>query len=252
MTNEPSVQPSLEPTGSDSAPSEEAQKSEPEPGTEVATTTPEPQKDELALLSVSGDTELDDIKRYAVIMYHAGFFGDLKGTQTQQVAQAIVKIIAGREIGLGPIASMQGVYVTKEGRVAYMSNLVAQAIKRSSRYDYRVRQIDDERCIIDFRERARALPEHRLRGISDDEIPYESIGTSEFSMEDAERAGLARKDNWAKYPRAMLFARALTAGVRWYCPDLFDGPVYTRDEVEAETPPEIIDVELMKVKGDDA
>ena len=38
---------------------------------------------------------------------------------------------------------------------------------------------------------------------------------------------------WEKYPRNMVFARALTNGARWYCPDVFNGPIYTPDELGA-------------------
>ena len=37
-----------------------------------------------------------------------------------------------------------------------------------------------------------------------------------------------------KFPRNMLFARSLSNGVKWFCPDIFLGaPVYTPDELGA-------------------
>jgi hypothetical protein len=32
----------------------------------------------------------------------------------------------------------------------------------------------------------------------------------------------------------MLFARAMSDGVKWYTPDVFNGPVYTPDEIQVE------------------
>jgi hypothetical protein len=29
----------------------------------------------------------------------------------------------------------------------------------------------------------------------------------------------------------MLYARALSNGAKWYCPDVFGGPIYTPDEL---------------------
>ena len=59
-------------------------------------------------------------------------------------------------------------------------------------------------------------------------------------------AGLDSNTNWRKYPRNMLFARAISNGARWYCPDLFGGsPVYTPDELGAE-----VDGETGEVLGD--
>jgi hypothetical protein len=53
-------------------------------------------------------------------------------------------------------------------------------------------------------------------------------------MDDAGLAGLAGKDNWKKYPKNMLFARAISNGQKWFVPDAFNGAtVYTPDELGA-------------------
>ena len=53
-------------------------------------------------------------------------------------------------------------------------------------------------------------------------------------MKDASAAGLTNKDNWKKYPRNMLFARAISNGQKWYAPDVYNGvTVYTPDEMGA-------------------
>ena len=42
--------------------------------------------------------------------------------------------------------------------------------------------------------------------------------------------------NMDKFPRNMLFARAMSNGQKWYCPDAFNGAtVYTPEELGAET-----------------
>jgi hypothetical protein len=47
----------------------------------------------------------------------------------------------------------------------------------------------------------------------------------------AERAGLLKNPTWRSYPEAMLFSRALTAGMRTHCPDALGGhPAYTPEE----------------------
>lgn len=146
----------------------------------------------------------------------SGLFPDLRSE-----AQAFVKVVAGRELGLGPLASVSGLNVIK-GRVTFSANLLATMVKRHPSYDYRVETHSDRLCRIVFYERG------------------EKIGTSDFSIEDAQRAGLGGT-NWQKYPKAMLFARALTQGVRWYCPDVTAGaPAYSPEELdeEAEITPE--------------
>lgn len=145
------------------------------------------------------------------LLAQSGFFADSRGA-----AQAVVKVLAGREIGFGPIASMTGIHVIS-GRVSISANLMAAAIKRSGRYDYRVREMTAQRCEIEFRER--------------NGDKWEIIGSSEFTAQDARAAGTKNMD---KYARNMLFARAMSNGARWYCPDIFGGPVYTPEEMGAQ------------------
>jgi hypothetical protein len=57
-----------------------------------------------------------------------------------------------------------------------------------------------------------------------------------FTMADATRAGVTGKDNWRKYPAAMLRARCITALARAVYPDLVLG-VYDPDELGGEPAP---------------
>jgi hypothetical protein len=144
------------------------------------------------------------------ILAASGLFGDVRGA-----AQAAVKVMAGREMGFGPIASMTGVHIIK-GHVTISAHLMAAAVRRSRDYDYQVKRLTDAACEIDFSYKGTLA------------------GTVTFSIEDARRAGLAQGDNWRKYPKNMLFARAMSNGARWYCPDVFAGPAYTPDELGAD------------------
>lgn len=147
------------------------------------------------------------------VLAKSGYFQDAR-----EASQAIVKVLAGRELGLGPIASMSGVYIVK-GRPALSANLLAGCLKRSGKYNYRVLTPMADRakvCEIAFFERAGDK--------------WEEIGRSVFSLEDARRAGTQNMD---KFPANMLFARAMTNGIRWYAPDIFAGGVYTPEELGA-------------------
>jgi hypothetical protein len=153
---------------------------------------------------------MDDAERAARAMSASGFFPDSK-----QAAQAIVKILAGQELGFGAFASMTGVAVI-QGKPAIGANLMAAAVKRTGKYNYRVLEMTAEVCELEFYEAG------------------QPVGKSRFDMKDANAAGLAGKDNWKKFPRNMLFARALSNGVKWYAPDIFNGAtVYTPDELGA-------------------
>lgn len=142
--------------------------------------------------------------------YRSGFFSDVKS-----MSQAVVKIIAGEEIGLGPMAAIKGITVI-EGILGYTGNLLATLVKQHETYEYKVTDTTNERCVIEFYD------------------GEDLQGTSEFSIEDAERAELVKpRSNWVKWPKAMCFNRALTQGVRAYIPDVTAGtPAYTDDEIE--------------------
>jgi hypothetical protein len=75
----------------------------------------------------------------------------------------------------------------------------------------------------------------RLTTDTECEAVFESPGmgsplTVRWSMDDARRAGLDGKQNWKKYPRAMLRARVVSEGVRASLPGVVLG-MYTPEEV---------------------
>jgi len=57
-----------------------------------------------------------------------------------------------------------------------------------------------------------------------------------WSLAQAKRIGIANKDNWSKYPRAMLRARTISEGIRAVFPGCVVG-VYTPEEVQDFQPP---------------
>ncbi len=155
------------------------------------------------------DQDIDNTLTLAKVFAESRCFSD-----THEMTQACVKIQAGRELGFGPVQSMTGIYLVK-GKISISANLMAAAVRRHPRYDYQVRHLDEQKCVIEYT------------------MDKQPIGVSAFTMDDAKKAGLANGDNWRKYPRNMLFARAMSNGARWFCPDVFGGPVYTPDELGA-------------------
>lgn len=153
---------------------------------------------------------MDDAERAARAMSASGFFAD-----TKQASQAIVKILAGQELGFGPFASMTGVHII-QNKPVLAANLMAAAVKRTGKYNYRVTTQTEKECVITWFENG------------------QEVGKSSFTIQEAERAGLTRKDNWKNYPSDMLFARAISRGQKRYAPDIFNGAtVYTPDEMGA-------------------
>jgi len=193
----------------------------------LATTNPQPDLKKLQQTKVAGTITLnsiDELQRLGQILSQSGFFDDCK-----QAAQAVVKILAGSELGIPAFASMCGIHLIK-GKPAIGANLIAAAIKRSGRYDYRVVELSDRVCKITFFEQRETAIVGSPQGGGFSKT-WQQVGISEFSAADAAKAGT---QNMGKFPRNMLFARCISNGVKWFCPDIFLGaPVYTPEELGA-------------------
>lgn len=156
---------------------------------------------------------INDAEKMAQAFIRSGLFGNQSKTD---VALATVKIIAGAELGFGPFASMTGVNIIK-GKIAMGANLMAAAVKGHPDYDYKVLEHSETVCRIAFFQNGT------------------SIGESVFTLDDAKKAGLLTNSVWTKFPRNMLFARAISNGTAWHCPDVFFGQrVYHPEEMGAE------------------
>jgi hypothetical protein len=174
------------------------------PGSALATTA-------APTLSLHVST-VDDLARLARVFAASGLFGR-NGNQDQLIAECAVRLMAGMEAGFSAFASATGVNII-EGKPAFSSNLLAQAVRRHPAYDYRVLENTDRICRIQFFAHGKPL------------------GIIEWTMAMAERAGLSGKANWKRYPEAQLFARAMSAGVRTHCPDALGGAVaYVPEEL---------------------
>lgn len=156
--------------------------------------------------------ELAELQNYAAVFIKSGMFPD-----TKNLSQGIVRIMAGREVGLAPFASMRGIDIIK-GQPVFASGTIAALIRRDVRYDYRVREWTKKSCTVDIFEVTNGK--------------REKLGDFTFDETDARDAGLLGKDNWRMYPKSMYFARALSGAARAHCPDVFGGPVYSEDELE--------------------
>lgn len=145
----------------------------------------------------------------AAVFAESGFFSD-----TKTAAQAVVKIMAGREYGFGAFSSMTGIHII-QGKPTLSAHLMAAAIKRSGRYNYRVTRLDDKGCTIEFYDNGKLVGP-----------------PSTFTEEDAKKAKLLGKEGpWMAYPRNMYFARAMSNGAKFYCPEVFEAGAYVEGEI---------------------
>jgi hypothetical protein len=169
----------------------------------------------------AGMREFELDQRRAKAYSESGYWPD-----TASIAKALVKIEAGRSLGLPALVAMSEVHVI-EGKPTLGAGALASLVRTSGRYDYKVMELTAERCTIRFFDRGAFA------------------GDSVFVLEDAKNAGLLGRGPWKQYPRNMLFARAISNGVAWFCPDVVSGRVYTPEEIDQSAPPGDLPADLV-------
>lgn len=123
-------------------------------------------------------------------------------------------IMYGAELGLGPMQALNSIHVI-EGRTAMSPELMRAMV---ARHGHRIDVVENSNTVCE------------VKGIRAD---TGSTATVRWTMEDAKMAGLANKNNWKTYPRAMLLARATSELCRIVFPDIIAGLSYTPEEVSS-------------------
>ena len=166
---------------------------------------------------------IQDVQSVAEVFMASGMFQDVK-----DVSQAMVKIMAGQEIGLPPVASLRSIDLI-EGQIQVRSHAIAALIKKAG-YDYLVMESTDQRCVIVY-----YLRDGRK-------------ATAAMTRAEADRAGFSKrrdgktKQMWEKLPAEMLYARTMAKGARQHCADAVMGGVYVEGEIEQEEPRTLEDI----------
>lgn len=128
----------------------------------------------------------------------------------------LAAIYLGRELGLGPMQSMNMIDVI-DGKPSLSAEL----------QNARIREAGHSIQTVEWTDQVA-----RLRGVRVDNGDEMTV---EFTAEMARRAGLTSKSNWKNYPEAMLFARALSMLARALFPDVFAAAhVYTPEELGSQ------------------
>jgi hypothetical protein len=120
-------------------------------------------------------------------------------------------ILYGDELGLGPMQSLNSIHVI-EGKPSMSPELMRALVARAGhRLDVKLASNDK---VVLWGKRA----------------DNGSEATVEWSMKDAQQAGLAGRGAWKTYPRAMLLARATSEICRQIFSDCIMGLSYTPEE----------------------
>lgn len=142
-------------------------------------------------------------------------------------AATAAAILYGREIGIGPMTSLQGIAMV-EGRPSQYAETMRARILQAG-HEIMIDENTSSRCRISGRRKG-----------------SERWTTVEWTLDDARRAGLLRPSrsgkpsNWERYPRQMLLARATTELGRMIFADVIHGMRSVeemQDEVDNVTVP---------------
>jgi hypothetical protein len=120
-------------------------------------------------------------------------------------------ILAGRELGVGPMTALQHLHVI-EGRPS-MSAQLMRALVLAHGHRIRVIESTSTRCTIEGRRAGEDEPSRVT-----------------YTMDDAKTAGLNTRRNWQRMPRQMLVARATGELCRNVFADVIGGMAYTVEE----------------------
>lgn len=158
-------------------------------------------------------TDLGEVMRLSDMLAKAG--GGFIPTHLKNAGQVAAVVLAGAELGIGPMASMRGLTLI-QGKVVLDASLIGALMRKAGvRMTWTV-STDTVATLHCERD-----------GLTHDET---------FTIEDAKRAGLTGKDNWRNWPKSMLRARATSQAARAFCPEVFYGAIYVADELEGILP----------------
>lgn len=140
-----------------------------------------------------------------------------KSVQTPQQALAIMA--TGKELGFSMMQSFRLIHII-EGKPSLSSDAIAALVLSSGKAEYFMAEETSAKVAKYVTKRKGAPSEQRYS----------------FTIEDATTAGLTGKDNWKKYPAAMLRARCIAALARMAFPDVVAG-IYDPDEIQPDDAP---------------
>lgn len=160
-------------------------------------------------------TDLNELIRIADALTDAGA---LLPKHLRTRGEILAVILAGDELGLGPMAAIRGISLV-QGKVSLGYDVMVALLRRAG---YGVTWLEST---------AQSATLKLVHPNGDEHVET-------FDMKRAKAAGLGGRDIWRKYPDAMLRARATSAAARAFAADVLSG-CYVPDEVaEIEAPKE--------------
>lgn len=169
--------------------------------------------------------EIEDIKKIAMSLMETKHYSRLG-------AEGIFAIVQkAKSLNIHPLEALNGGLYFVQGKVEISAQMMNQLIRQAGHSISKDPKSDDTICIL-----------HGKRCDTGDNW------TESFSIEDAKRAGIYKINSpWTKFPRNMLFARALSNLARQLFPDAIKN-CYVEGEIRDSVPFEANDTQTIVEK----
>jgi hypothetical protein len=170
---------------------------------------------------VPHENEIKTLSFIAKTAQNSGLYSGVGGE-----AKILMILLAAHELGIKPLLALNGGIWNIQGKIEISARLMNSMIRRAG-HSITIKQCDSKICIIEGKRKDNG-----------------DCFTSAFSMEDANKAGLAARDVWRKYAEDMLYARAMSRLARRLFPDII-GTAYVEGEIrDSNVKPDVGDKQM--------
>lgn len=179
---------------------------------------------------IPADNEFAVISNIAKHAQSSGLYGGVGGE-----SKILMILLAARELGIPPMQALNGGIWNIQGKIEVSARLMSTMVRRAG-HSIKIKECNNMICILEGK-----------RCDNGDSF------TSEFSWDDAGKAGLTGRDVWKKYTQDMLYARAFSRLARRLFSDVIgtayvEGEITDKPNFKPEKAPEMELVETEEIK----
>lgn len=158
-------------------------------------------------LTIPNDNEFNIIEVIARRAASCGLYGGIGNEH-----KIFMILLAARELGVKPMEALNGGIWNIQGKIEISARLMSSMIRRAG-HSINIIQCDSKACILEGKRKDNG-----------------DTFKSQFTIEDAEKAGLVNRDVWKKFTEDMLYSRALSRLARRLFADVI-GSAYVEGEL---------------------
>ena len=153
------------------------------------------------------EKSLSELKQLAKIAY------DSKQYANQSEIGILNLMLSAKDLGISPLKALNGGFYLVNGKVTMSTSMMADMIRRAG-HSIKIVEMSAKQCVI--------IAQRKDNG---DSLKFE------FTMEDANTAGLTGSPTWKKFPKQMLYNRCMSTVARTLFSDVI-GNAYDPDEMK--------------------